>query len=256
MKRINLIYFSPSGSSNSIASEIGDNFSGDKVRYDLLRQTFEEVTFEKNELVIFAFPVFAGRLPAICLEKIAKFKGKDTPAIGVVVYGNRDYEDALVELVDILKENGFKTIGAGAVIAEHSIFPTMAKGRPDEKDREQILNFSNKCKDMLSLISEDMKIEVKGNRPYIDSKPIPLIPKGNSKCIKCGACVKICPVGAISIDDPKKTDKKKCISCTACIYICPERARGFSGPMYAAAAKTFESKNKERKEPEFFYADK
>lgn len=37
-----------------------------------------------------------------------------TPAIAVCVYGNRDYDDALIELKDAIEANGFKTVAAAA----------------------------------------------------------------------------------------------------------------------------------------------
>ena len=42
------------------------------------------------------------------------------------------------------------------------------------------------------------------------------------KCITCGACVSICPVGAIKIVDGKATiNPKKCIKCNSCAQFCP-----------------------------------
>ncbi len=61
-------------------------------------------------------------------------KGNQTPAIAVVTYGNRDYEDALLELQTILEQNGFVVIGAAALIAEHSIVHSVGHDRPDEAD--------------------------------------------------------------------------------------------------------------------------
>ncbi|MCF7873304.1 MAG: 4Fe-4S binding protein [Candidatus Omnitrophica bacterium] len=42
------------------------------------------------------------------------------------------------------------------------------------------------------------------------------------KCKKCGACIKVCPVEAISGDKDKgyKIDQKKCIQCGKCFQVC------------------------------------
>jgi ferredoxin len=47
----------------------------------------------------------------------------------------------------------------------------------------------------------------------------------NFKCIKCGACVGVCPVQALVLTEEGITfDKNKCIKCGACVKICPANA--------------------------------
>ncbi len=45
-------------------------------------------------------------------------------------------------------------------------------------------------------------------------------------CIGCGACVGVCPVGALSMNDDSKSvcDEGLCIDCGACVSVCPTEA--------------------------------
>ena len=46
------------------------------------------------------------------------------------------------------------------------------------------------------------------------------------KCMHCGACVVICPTGALYMNPAREVefDTSKCIACEACIKPCPPRA--------------------------------
>ena len=181
----------------------------------------------------------------------------NTPAIVIVSYGNRDYEDALIELKNTLETQGFNIIGAAAFIAQHSIFTDVAKGRPDKKDIEIIDSFSKKCFKYLDFYPNNYKtLDIKGNIPYRKISKMPITPSTNKNCNYCGICSEMCPVHAIDMNNPKNTNKQLCISCTACISVCPQHARKFSGLLYHFAAKKFSKKYKQRKEPEVFIQDK
>ncbi len=254
MKSVNLVYFSASGTTKSVISTLYESLGYDeKVEYDLLRQPPKQVvSIAADDPAVFAVPVYAGRIPALCADMLKQFKGTNTPAVAIVVYGNRDYNDALLELTDILKANGFVIVAAAALVAQHSIFPIVAEGRPDKKDKEIIRAFGAKCNKAFSELTEKESITVKGNAPYCKATEIPIKPSGSSKCNACGTCVKVCPTHAIAAENPRKTDKSRCISCTACIAVCPKNARKFRGPLYAIAGKSFSKKNMARKEPDVF----
>ena len=179
-----------------------------------------------GDLLIVGVPSYAGKVPEMAVRSLRRFLGNNTPAIIVSVYGNRAYDDTLIELKDLMESHGFKLLSAAAVIAQHSIFPKIAEGRPNADDMEKLHEFASKSRELLIQIpkmSAVSRLMVKGNRPYRDNKPIPLHPEGSKgKCISCHACVKMCPVGAITMKEPYKTNEKKCISCGRCVVVCPE----------------------------------
>ncbi len=41
------------------------------------------------------------------------------------------------------------------------------------------------------------------------------------ECIACGACVDVCPVDAITLDDTAVIDAETCTECGACVDECP-----------------------------------
>lgn len=183
-------------------------------------------------------------------DAIEKINGNGAKAIALVVYGNRDYDDALLELADILASQGFRVIAAGAFIGEHSIFPKVGTSRPDASDMEKLAEFGQKSRMVLeSGVVPSLKI--KGNRPYKKYGGVPLQPKGDkSTCISCGRCVELCPTEAIDYAEPWLTDANWCISCGRCIYACRQSARTYGGLKYSVIGTIFKAAFSKRKEPE------
>ncbi|MDE6643727.1 MAG: 4Fe-4S binding protein [Muribaculaceae bacterium] len=202
-----------------------------------------------DDIVIFAAPVYGGRLPEMVAKRFVTLKGNGANAIAMVVYGNRDYDDALLELTDIVSANGFSVVGAGAFIGQHSIFPCVAKNRPDESDLKIAIDFATKCKEAIA-DSKHGNLTIKGNHPYKKIMNVGLTPKVNiGLCYRCGLCATNCPANAISKDDPTITSADKCISCGRCIVHCPNRARSYTGKLIGAIFTKAFSK---RKEPEVY----
>ena len=252
--KIAKIYFSPSHTTKKIIDEIANKFESKQEEYDLLNISSGNTPkeFDDETLVIIGMPIFAGRLPKIASEKLMNFKGENVPAIAITNYGNVNIGDALLELNNILKENGFNIIGAATTVSQHSIITDIAKNRPDNKDLEKLNEFVEKCKEKLE--SEEFnEITVPGNKPYCEYKKVPLTPIcDESLCVYCYECVSTCPEKAIPNIDPLETDTNLCSACTACIYICPENARYFTGELFEGMKEKFLSNFTKRKESEFY----
>lgn len=209
--------------------------------------------FAAGDIVLVGVPVYGGRVPAVVADAISNLKGNGAAAIAMVVYGNRDYDDALLELTDSLSEKNFQVVGAGAFIAQHSIFPKVGASRPDLSDEQCLVKFGKEC---IMAISEGCRSSqvpyIKGKKPYKQMANIVLAPVAKEQdCVKCGACVRKCPVGAISKDAPWITDTTKCISCGRCITLCSQNARKHSGLKYSIFGAIFKACFSKRKEPEW-----
>ncbi len=251
MTNVTKIFFSPSGTTKQVTSQIAGAFDGESDEYDLIHFSSSK-EFGEDDLVIVGLPIFAGRLPKTASERLKKLKGNNTPAIAITNYGNANIGDALLELRDILDENNFNIIGAAATISHHSIFSNVAVGRPDASDIEKIDEFALKCREKLESGKTD-RIEIPGEKQGIELKHLPFIVSSDETlCSFCYDCVNVCPENAIPDDDPIDTNLDLCSRCTACISICPEDARRFTGEAFEAKKPAFEQANSERKEPTFY----
>lgn len=254
LQKVNLAYFSATGTTAKIVSAIEDGI-GAKAKYIINLAAVNEdiITIPNDEIVIFGIPVFSGRVPEIARKGLEMIRGNNTSAIIVCVYGNREFDDTLLELKDIVEGKGFYVLSAGAFVAQHSIFPKVAMGRPDTSDLMLAREFG---KNSMKAISEHVKktpLEVNGNHPYRAVKSIPLTPQTDNKCNSCGLCSKQCPVQAIDPENPKRVDKSRCISCAHCISICPKHSKKFGGLIYWLASKKFTKNFSQRKEPYLIY---
>lgn len=269
-KKINAMYFSATGTTKKVVCEIANKILNniDKtitihtIDFTLPEARKESVAFTKNDVVIIGVPVYAGRVPNVLLKYLNSAKGNGALAVAVVVYGNRNYDDALIELIDILELNDFKIIGAAAFIGEHSFSKILAKDRPDQKDMAIVNDFADKIYTKIATEDKFQSIVVNGNKPYRkyymprNKEGIPVdirkvTPKTNSNCINCKLCVSICPMGSIDNNDVSKLNGI-CIKCGACIKRCPTNAKYYDDKDYLRHKEELEIDFSCRKQPELF----
>lgn len=246
------IIFSPTGGTEKAADIVADRFGSDVIRIDLTDRNFNfsSLLFEKEDICIVAVPSYGGRIPQAAGERLREMKGNQARAIPVTVYGNRAYDDTMLELNDTLSEAGFCPVAAIAAVAEHSIMRQFAAGRPDAEDERELAGFADRIRRGIQDGSLTAVPAVPGNRPYRTFGGVPMKPRTGRSCIKCGICAGKCPVGAIPADMPMSTDHDKCITCMRCIAVCPQKNRSVSKVLVAAGAQKLKKACKERKRNE------
>lgn len=248
------IMFSPTGGTKKVADIVADRFGSDIIRIDLTDRNFNfaSLSFAEEDVCIVAVPSYGGRIPQVVGERLRQMKGNRARTIPITVYGNRAYDDTMLELNDILSEAGFYTIAAIAAVAEHSIMPQFAAGRPDAEDERELADFADRIRRGIQNGSLTGAPAVPGNRPYRTFDGVPMNPKAGRSCIKCGICAKGCPVGAIPMDMPMNTDYDRCITCMRCIAVCPRKNRSVSRVLVTAGAQKLKKACKDRKKNELF----
>ena len=251
------IYFSPTGGTRKVSGILSSEWDCGKTEIDLsdTQADFQEYQFEAEDVCVVSVPVFGGRVPVPAIENLGKLKGNGAKAVVVAVYGNRAYEDALLEVKDTAASAGFECVAGIAAIAEHSIMHQFAAGRPDEKDRGQLLTFAKEIRKMLEAGGCAGNVSVPGNNPYKELKVVPMVPVAGEECIQCGICARKCPVGAISVEHPMETDREKCIACMRCVSICPEQARRIDSAAVEALSNRLFDICTVRKENELYLAE-
>ncbi len=257
---IKVLSFSPTGTTKRVLDAIIEGIDVDMDEYyDLTIINESEnnhITFGAEDLILIGAPVYSGRLPIQAAHALRHFYGQGSPVVLVCVYGNRAFEDALLEMSDIVIEQGFEPIAAAAYIGEHSFSSDenpIAVGRPDAEDLENASLFGRKLKAIIEGVSRKT-ILIPGNRPYRERSPKANVsPSTNEKiCIQCGICVKVCPTSAISLKESITTDTAKCLLCCACIKSCPVQARYMGVPELHQLASQLSARLIERREPEWF----
>ena len=222
---IHQIIFSPTGGTQRVSEILCQGIGKESIVTDLCVKAadIQLPDIQEDDLAVIAMPVFAGRVPALAVERLRMVKPNSVKCVVVAVFGNRAYDDALLEMQDVASKIGFRVIAAVAAVAEHSIIRKYGKGRPDADDEQMLRRFGADI--MRKAERDDCTLpQVPGNRPYKKGGKVPQ-PKGRRGCNRCGVCANNCPTDAIPLSDPKTVDTTKCISCMKCVSVCPTGAR-------------------------------
>ena len=255
------IYFSATGTSKKVALAISQSIATEFVVEDITFQSLQNTTYATDDLLCVAVPVYGGGVAPVALKRLDAIRGNNTPAVVVVVYGNRNFERAAVQMSDFLAERGFITIAVAAFVGEHSYSTeqySIAVGRPAEGDINDAKHFGQLVKEKLATGIESVDVSalqcpdsgeenvkafvefVKGYQAEQAKNPIKLLPiTDEDRCVMCGVCVDVCPMEAIDRENVSVVDSTLCIKCCACVKECPKEAKTLNSPFAPMLSKYF-----------------
>lgn len=247
-RNVTAMYFSGTGTTEKMVSFIAKNIAEKLgVKYDCYNFTKPQArisakTFTPDDIVILGTPVIAGRVPNLLLEYLNSLVGNGALGVSIVMFGNRSYDDALVELKAIMQKCQFKTIAAGGFAAEHSFSTLLGQDRPDSTDLNEAKLFADKI--AFKILNGDYSIVTTCENEEIGPYYMPRDRHGNhidirkvkpktdlNKCTECGFCAENCPLGSIDFNDVSKIPGI-CMKCCRCVKLCPSKAKFFDDPGY------------------------
>ena len=253
IKTVWSVWFSATGTTKKVVTAVADAMAADlglprkDFSFNLPAARGDNLTFGPEDLVVFGVPVYAGRVPNLLLPYVRdQVKGNGALAVPVVLYGNRNFDDGLMELRNVLRDNGFCPVAAGAFVGEHAFSKILGAGRPDGEDMALALELAHRAADKVKGLAEPpaQPVEVEGCdpiRPYYTPRdrhgePIKDFLKAKpvtdpAKCVRCGLCARLCPMGSIDPGDVSSVTGK-CIKCCACVKNCPTGAKYFDHEGY------------------------
>jgi ferredoxin/flavodoxin len=264
IQAVRLVYFSPTRTAKAILESIADGIGIDVAEHiDVTRPVADRTDFKEmkeDELLVIGTPVYAGRIPEAAVQRFQGMKSSGNPAVIVVLYGNREYEDALLELSDLATAAGFAPVAGGAFIGEHSFSSEstpLANGRPDASDIRCAREFGVSINQLLQSVyslKNIRSLRLLGNRPFRERAILPKTSPvtENDRCTACGTCAAACPTDSISIDTTSSTNVETCLLCCACVKVCPENARALKDPNIGKIIEWLHATTAKRKEPQVF----
>ena len=264
------VYFSATGNTRRVASLLANAVAQalevpmETVDFTLPAAREENYSFAEGDLVVFATPTYAGKLPNKILPDFrGKLHGNGALAVAVVTFGNRSYDNSLAELCAVLEADGFHTIAGAAFAVRHVFSDTLGAGRPDDEDAALMADFGRRCGEKAAgLVEIPAPAAVSGDAaaPYyvpkgVDGQPakfLPAKPKTDmDKCVGCGTCAAACPVASINPDNVAEVPGI-CIKCHACVRRCPTGAKYFDDPAFLSHKTMLEENFQRRAESAVF----
>lgn len=273
LKKIWAVYFSGTGTTRRTVERIASGLAEklalpvEKVDFSRPQVRQQELRFDAADLVVFGTPVYAGRVPNVLLPFLQeKIVGGGALAVPVVLFGNRAYDDALMELRNILAADGLHPVAAAAFVGEHSFSRTLGQGRPNENDEALMDEFAAKTADLVRRLpaAPEKPVAVGGQeplRPYYTPRDragnhiniLKVKPKTDmTRCGGCGLCAEMCPMGSIDPTDVSAV-RGICIKCCACVKGCPTGAKYFDDAGYLYHQHELEAQYARPAENEVFY---
>ncbi len=241
-KDVVFYYFSGTGNTQLIVKKMCDTFH--ELGVDVSAFKINETDPEKvdvSKIIGLAFPIAAQASYKFILEFIEKLPESNGTKV-FMVDTLAGFSGAIIgPLRKILNNKGYETIGAHEIIMPNNFCLKKINENADRIKIERGLSSARKY--AIDLVEgrtswgripffPDLMYRITASKyPWEFLRKMIPIELEKEKCTSCGLCVKLCPVGNITLEDGI-VFSDKCQLCMRCFSYCPTEAIGFKNKQY------------------------
>lgn len=248
LQKAAVVYCSPGGSTRHVAQVVEKKLehagmtivSADLGKGDDGSSVISELGNEKICLFI-GSPVYVNHPVPPVMRFIADLpENAEVYAVPFITWGGASSGIALYDMGKALMDKGIPLVGAGKVLALHSMMwrceNPLGEDHPDEEDDRLIGELvsgvlektaigSPETLPLIDLAYQPEKVHAEMEKITLETAKGHMPKKEISEelCTECGVCAEICPVQAIILS-PYPEFSENCICCFQCVRNCPEEA--------------------------------
>lgn len=238
---LEIYYFTGTGNSLAVAKDIADKT--ESKLFAIKEVISKEAICPKTNAIGIVFPAYYMLIPRIVERFIIKLEGIENKYIFSIITVGGIAGDVVAELEQPLSKKKSK-LSANFIVRMPANYIDGADALPAFIQKRMFRKWNKRAENIINCINKrSIEINRRFNplMTFLFSKHIvkernsglfaPDIDKHfwvNGNCNLCGICLKICPVGNVSILNKKVKWGNNCEKCLACIQWCPEEAIQFN----------------------------
>ncbi|MCE1246283.1 MAG: EFR1 family ferrodoxin [Firmicutes bacterium] len=245
-QKANIIYFTGTGNSARVCGVLGGVF--EDAGYEVSVISIEDVKPDgvgEADLRVFAFPVYACSVPSVFIDWMRKLpRNNGAKAALISVFGSLDVNEkipgydgqALLQAKSLLEDKGFDVFFGDGTGYPFNV--PVSGGVPDEEKSKAILEKADET-------IRNIGVRIVAGEKYfkkcswfneawsklfgllyaaVGRRWIGKLYAADDSCVKCGLCIKSCPVHTINSKLGNIRWKWNCEGCQRCVNICPKKS--------------------------------